>query len=87
MDAPLTITQQELLSLAPDISSQAQEIINSCRVTHKDNSSAQNILCFADSSSTNILIASVFAISTSNQLQEILSFWTWMDHITNCLYQ
>ena len=67
IDAPITISQQQLLSLAPDISSQAQEISIPRRIVHKGSSPAQNILRFVDSSSTNIPITSVFAIATSNQ--------------------
>lgn len=50
MEAPITITQRELLSLSPEVRSQVRDVTTTRRMPHNNNAVAQNALHFHDES-------------------------------------
>ena len=56
MDAPITITQRELLSLSPEVRSQVRDITTTRRVPNNSNIVSQNVLQVEEEESGNELV-------------------------------
>ena len=56
MDAPITITQRELLSLSPEVRSQVRDITTTRRVPNNSNIVSQNVLQVEEEESSNELV-------------------------------
>jgi hypothetical protein len=62
MEAPITITQRELLSLSPEVRSQVREATTTRRVVTKDNAIAQNALLEDEDDDEHYSTAPTFAM-------------------------